>query len=527
MQKEAKEAFLNLPPALTLKQKYQTLITAGYSMSFRTAERWQRQSDSTDPYMLPPSTPEPESSVEVIHGEYQNQHAGLSTMPDGVYVLTSAQSDTYIHEDFLSSLLQYCQARSARLLIAPVMYNVKKNSRWFDPRITDYLVSAPVRFASDLVFGAGINVLPTVARPLAGFASYFREGSGIIPHTKMHLASLPRYKGTDPRFLFTTGTVTRRNYTETKSGAIADFHHVFGALVVEVRDSKWFIRQLVADESGSFHDLDGKFTPTGYTTGEPVTAITWGDLHREALSPTMIGTMLDITKELHPELTVCHDVLDFGARSYHNKDNWDVRKRMYIECSDNVQSMLDETGAILNLLNTESKVIVAPSNHDKHLERWLTSPPENFDFENIATYHHLNYIKHTTAYKTVLEMALKELGDAWGVQFLGEDESYELNGIEYSLHGDSGPNGSRGSPNNLRGIGVKLNTGHTHSASIVDGVYTGGCMCSLDLGYNTGPSSWSNSFILTYQNGKRTIVTVRDEKHWRIHGRLCPSHTEG
>ena len=87
-------------------------------------------------------------------------------------------------------------------------------------------------------------------------------------------------------------------------------------------------------------------------------------------------------------------------------------------------------------------------------------------------------------------------------------------GIQHGLHGHLGPNGARGNPKNLRVIG-KANTAHTHAAGIVEGVYTAGVFGELDMSYNKGPSSWSHSFILTYPNGKRTIVTFKDGRAWR------------
>ena len=63
-------------------------------------------------------------------------------------------------------------------------------------------------------------------------------------------------------------------------------------------------------------------------------------------------------------------------------------------------------------------------------------------------------------------------------------------------------------------MGRKSNTGHSHSAGIYDGAYRAGVTGSLDQGYNVGPSSWSHSHIVTYPNGKRTIVTVK-ENAWR------------
>jgi len=95
-----------------------------------------------------------------------------------------------------------------------------------------------------------------------------------------------------------------------------------------------------------------------------------------------------------------------------------------------------------------------------------------------------------------------------------EDDSLVIGGVEHGMHGHLGPSGARGNPKNLRTVG-KANTGHTHSAGIIEGIYTAGVFGNLDMGYNKGLSAWSNSFIVTYQNGKRTIVTIKDGKGWR------------
>jgi azurin len=59
-----------------------------------------------------------------------------------------------------------------------------------------------------------------------------------------------------------------------------------------------------------------------------------------------------------------------------------------------------------------------------------------------------------------------------------------------------------------------MNTGHTHTASILEGVYTAGVKANLEQGYNKGASSWSHSDIITYSGGKRAIVTFKNGK-WR------------
>ena len=121
----------------------------------------------------------------------------------------------------------------------------------------------------------------------------------------------------------------------------------------------------------------------------------------------------------------------------------------------------------------------------------------------------------------VFEQAVREKlpAAAQAVRFLREDDSWVIcaeqgGGDECGLHGHRGPNGSRGSPRSFRQLGVRANTAHTHSAGIVDGIYTAGVSGVLDMGYNAGPSSWSHSHIITYPSGKRAIVTQRGSR-WR------------
>jgi hypothetical protein len=95
------------------------------------------------------------------------------------------------------------------------------------------------------------------------------------------------------------------------------------------------------------------------------------------------------------------------------------------------------------------------------------------------------------------------------IKFLGRDESYAVSGVEHCYHGDKGPNGARGSTMNLSKIGAKVTKGHSHTPGIIDGCYDAGTFSRLDLEYASGsPSSWVNSMVLQYANGKRTHIHV-------------------
>jgi hypothetical protein len=102
------------------------------------------------------------------------------------------------------------------------------------------------------------------------------------------------------------------------------------------------------------------------------------------------------------------------------------------------------------------------------------------------------------------------------VIFLSEDESFTICGdIECGSHGHNGNNGARGSTRAFQKQGKRFNIGHQHSAGIKDGVYVAGVSGKLDMGYNVGGSSWTHSHIVTYKNGKRAIITLKNGK-WRV-----------
>jgi hypothetical protein len=118
----------------------------------------------------------------------------------------------------------------------------------------------------------------------------------------------------------------------------------------------------------------------------------------------------------------------------------------------------------------------------------------------------------------LLEWACREKGAPQDVIFLRQDQSWLVHDIECGLHGDRGPNGSRGSARSLSRIGAKTNIGHSHTPAIIDGCWqagvTAGDVDEPTLDYACGPSAWSRTLIGTYATGKRTLITMRGLR-WR------------
>ena len=471
----------------------------------------------------------------VAGGEVKSPESKRIKLPGTRFVFTSAQNNTRLNKEFWASLQHFCEHKEAKLYVSRFTYNKSgfqnavKDSEglWYAPEIAPFICDYSATVAGGLVFSGELDILPTAQDPLSGFDSYAGYNSAIIPHTKVAMKSLPRLKGELPRFLYTTGTVTQRNYIQRKAGQKAEFHHVYGALYVEVdKDGYWFARQLIADNNGVFHDLTEKYTPEGVKTGG-VEAVTWGDIHVEKADPevsiaswTGTDSMLVVLK---PKLQFVHDLTDFTARSHHEISNPHSRAKKFFESADSVENDLVASALFLDKISKNSKVIVVESNHHEAFERWLNHAdghrdPVNAEFWHVANAELLAHMRNGEEFD-VYEWALKQYRDLDNVAFLKSDESYVLfgvgesaNGIECGIHGHRGVNGVRGTSGAFRAIGKRVNVGHTHSAAILDGVYCAGVSGKLDMGYNLGASTWSHSHIVTYSNGKRAIITIKNGK---------------
>lgn len=457
-------------------------------------------------------------------------------------IFTTAQNNTRVHDKFWQSLMHLVEERGARLVIGQTHYNKSgyQNANaengdglWWDERLVPHFDPHSMQVAKDLVWCGELDILPTAERPMSGFDGYSRNASSIIPHMRVQLKSVPRMRGEDPKFLMTTGTVTLRNYIQRKAGQKAEFHHVYGALLVEFnKKGQWFARQIIADEKGEFYDLTRHYTPDGVTDNHRVEALNYGDIHEEhedaaVAEGAWYGTesMLNV---LNPRYQFIHDLTDFARRNHHNVDDPYFMAQQRVRGAERVLEELQNSARFLEkIARPDTQTVVVESNHDQALERWLRDPRGRIDPVNARHWHEWNAHIHAEieegrepfVYRHVVRGALTSYARE-RTRFLREDESFEIcargrnPGIECSMHGHRGANGARGSTTGMRSFGKRTNRGHGHSPSILDGDWTAGLMCILALRYAKGPSSWAHATIVTYPNSKRCMIVQRG-KEWR------------
>lgn len=470
------------------------------------------------------------------------------------YIITSAQNNTDAFVPFFENLVAYAEMLDAQVLVGTYSYNRASFSQkstkrgrgptdddrrddWYDPIFEPYFMDEPLELAPMLEWRGELNILPTAKRPLSSLETYTQRRSGIFPHAKVALASVAGTADDGAKMNYTTGTATMLNYVQKKAGLEAEFHHTYAALIVEVdHEGDWHVRQLNADSNGSFYDIPDLGT-TGacyidageVTAGINVEAANWGDLHARVIDEEirdltfLPGGILDTLRPAHQ---FAHDILDFRARNHHEIKNHHQMFLRHREGIEDVASEVQNVKDLLDLMHRDfSLTVVVDSNHDRALERWLQEADYKKDPVNAVFFLECELDWHRTkaadphADYHHLREALRRIGVSKDVLFLGPDDSFVLcddgsGGIEYGMHGHLGPNGARGSPLNLSKMGRRANTGHTHAACIVDGLYVSGTFSRLRLDYNKGPSAWSHSFIVTYPNGKRAIVTIYNGK-WR------------
>ena len=447
------------------------------------------------------------------------------------FVITAAQNGTPLHKGFFDSLQQYCDYNDAELVVIPLRYK-NPTSRWtaaqeneevWADELVPYLYNQRKKLNENLTLLADIKTVPTAVRPLTGFESITHGESGILGHTKVQLTTVPVPAGRYPKLLTTTGACTVANYSDTKAGKKGEFHHTLGACVVELHGSKFFLRQLIGCDDGSFIDLDMEYMPHGVSTAPPSLALVFGDTHRACMDKQVEaatfhpGGMVD---QLDPEHLVFHDLHDGSATNHHTKKDPFAQVAKRVGLLHLVKEEVVEDVMWLARVCAGRQGVLVASNHDDFLARWLREQdwrhdPENAEFYLETALHMVREIKSGNAVPHPFTHWVNQLKGNAPIRCLERDESFMLGGVELSLHGDKGPNGTRGSRQNLKRIGVKTVIGHSHSPGIEEGCYQTGTSTPLRLDYNVGPSSWLHCHCVVYANGKRSLLPIIDGK-WRL-----------
>lgn len=458
------------------------------------------------------------------------------------YILTSAQNNAEVHEPFLRNLEALASKLGAQILVGFTVYDragyrgvVRKGEAapregiWWDKRVEEYAANVRYRLHKRLAFCGELDVLATTPNPLGGLDSYCGRSSVIVPHNRFAFRCVESRKQHMPKELYTTGSVTKPRFVQRKAGQVAHFHHVLGALLVEVTDEGYFyVHHLNAEDDGSFYWLDRRVESGRVRKADAIEAVVLGDIHVEKMDGDQAGVAMRLLNWADPRHVLLHDLIDFTSRNHHTRGDPLFRIRVG---QTRVQDEIDRATVFLHEVLAAAPgatVAVVQSNHDAALGKWIKEADWKTDPVNARFYLSLALAMVEAVERgepiNPLAWAVRHFGspicdvddymDLGRLRFLALDESYEVCGIECGMHGHVGPSGAPGSPKGFSRLGFKSFTAHTHSPSIVDGCYTVGVTGRLNMGYNVGPNKWTHTHGLIYANGKRALLTVKNGK-WR------------
>jgi len=441
------------------------------------------------------------------------------------FIVSWCQSETEINHKFLDNIEAYSKHIDAEILMVAGRYknptslstsesiktreNVIKNT-WHE-RVLPYLDAKRHKIHKHLELLSDVKIQPTASTPLSGLNSLTGLESCIIGHPRVHLKSLPVLDGYPHKLLLTTGAVSVNNYTDTKVGKKSEFHHTFGFVVVELDGEDFHIRQVTAEEDGSFYDLIYLVNSGEVSTHSGASAIIFGDLHLGETNEDVLEVSFEMVDWLQcSDNIILHDVFNGHSITHHELNQPFQLLKREKDGSDCLRKELREMADFFDEYS-DYKFTVVRSNHCEFLDRWLNSNDWRRN-GNKESYLGLAYrLASNPNSKGIIPLILTEYCD--NVYCLGIDESYRIEGIECGVHGHIGSNGSRGSAMQFKEMNTKSITGHSHSPIRLDGHSSVGTLTHLRVGYNKGLSSWMHSNIAIYPNGKSQHIHITNGKY--------------
>jgi len=442
--------------------------------------------------------------------------------PNGKYIVTTAVSNSVSHKGFLLSLKNYSIRTKTQIVIMPcedVVGSFETGRGIFDIdfRDPDFTFLNKSTHLNDSVLLCNMQVSSRQIRPITGLSRFgSNESSYVFASPKQFLEYTPSGNNRGSNYsIMTTGACTLPNYKtdsflQRKTSYIAELDHKFGAVILEIINDKDFqFRQIQSvEDDGSFIDMGVKYFPNGNIENVE-TNLVFGDLHGTKVDTDALYSFLNILSNLKISNIFLHDVFDAYSISHHVKDITEKSIRS-ISGDDSLKDELTMTYNLICKIDKElkpKKINIVKSNHDEFLDRYLKSgayvndPKNHYLSLKIATAIFENEDVLKRAFEVVLGKKVKN-----NFNFLQRGDSVLIGNVECASHGDLGLNGAKPSLTSLEKVYGNCVVGHSHSVAIHRGVFRVGTLSKLDLGYNRGPSSWSHTCCLIYNNGERQLI---------------------
>ncbi len=486
------------------KEKIAIQLSEKFDVSERTIRNWAKELGLNEK-----SEFEPEQYTEAKKRKINKNKK--------VYFVTWAQNNTPVHQGFYKNVEAYAKKHKADIHIIlgryknpTSLFQDAKEEFWVE-EVEKYMDANRHNVHEFVTIMGDVKVQPTAVNPMSGMNALSGVDSCIFGAPKVQMETIPVLEGMKPKMMVTTGAITQRNYTDSKSGKLGDFHHVLGFCIVEIKnDDTFFIRNVTADEkTGAFNDLYYNVNKGVVTKNETIAAAVLGDLHLGEHDEKVINTTFNVLlKKLKPSNLVLHDVFNGHSISHHESKN---PFKLYEREQDGSNSVKREVEFMLEWLEKvkDYNVTIVRSNHDDFIDRWLQSSDWKHNIKNAKEYIEYSHILLSgKAPKGIVPYLINQKFPK--MRTLDRTTMFSVKGWELGQHGDVGANGSRGSLLQFRKLNTKCVVGHYHGPGRKDGALAVGTTTHLRVGYNNGPSSWLQSHVIIHNDGKAQHINFID-----------------
>lgn len=431
------------------------------------------------------------------------------------YIITHAQNNTPVHKKFFEKVKAYQNFRDAELVVIAGRYKNptsifqdKKEDFWVK-EVLPYLSAKREKIHKNLVILGDIKIQATSSRPLARKELISGDDSCVVGHPRVHLKSVDRLPTYEPKIMFSTGSVTLPNYTDSDTGKVAEAHHTLGFLIVEIDGENFHARQVTAEPNGDFIDFNWRVSEQGITRNEKVKAVVLGDVHYKNADKTLLQTIEQkILKRFKPENTVLHDLFDGTSVNHHAQKDPFYQYNLLKNGDNSLKKELTEIKHFLVNWQDYNPVIVR-SNHDEWLDKYLVERDWKKDIENAELYFEYALIKLQGKDPKGIFPYIVDNWQIPNVRTLGINESFKPCAFELGIHGHLGSGGAKGTNNTFKRLSTKIIKNHDHTVFREDGVLSSGTCTKYDLGYNKGLTNWVQSITIEHDNGKAQQIIFK------------------
>ena len=433
------------------------------------------------------------------------------------FLITAAQAEIAPNEALLESMETYARTVDASIIILPMIgQNAKQDWTELDPAFADHEVEYGKRKLNENIQIEQFHVRPYQIDPVQGLNRFAqRERTQVFASPKQRLKPVAHSTRKHPKFLVTTGAVTNPNYATSSDvsaerrrlGNIALRDHVFGGLVVEVKDSKtYYMRHITSNGRGSFIDLGVKYDGGEVTGEQRCEALVLGDYHCGRTDRDVLESTYQMIKDMNPKRLVLHDYFDGHSVSHHVDKQFitqAILQQQDLGHTSLAQELKQCNDELQILSGMTDEVVVVMSNHNEFLWRYLNEGRFIKDKENARLGFRLASFMAEKDENDPVEFGIRLMGKLpKNIRFLKRTDDYRVRGYQLGAHGDKGVGfgyGSMTSKENDYGASI---SGHVHKAQTLRRTHTVGTMLPLDMYYLRGnPADWSNSHAAIYDNG--------------------------